>query len=168
MYETVLDGQAFGALEDRRRLCIVGVTRGLFLDLSRLAPENPPTATLASILEDIGPDSPRWRSFAHHVAKQTRDKAAGSNFKLQMLTPDATRVGTMGAGYHKDRLTEPHILHPTDPTKARLLTPVEHARAKTVPPELVAGLSDLMAHQILGTRSSGKPSTRWDATWASR
>ena len=150
VHETVLEGNDFGALEDRARMVILGVSQGLMVRLDDLAPGREREETLAAILEDIGPDSDRWRPFAHHVAKQVRDAAAGSNFKLNMLDPSATKVGTMGAGYHKDRTTEPHLRHPTDPTLARLLTPTEHARAKTIPPELVDGLSPMVAHRILG------------------
>lgn len=150
IHETILDGRAMGALEDRRRLCLIAAAPELMLDLSKLVPTRRPEATLAAILEKVEPDSERWRPFLHHLDKAARDKEAGKGFKFNVVTPEADRVGAMGAGYHKDRTTEPHILHPTDPGLARLLTPVEHARAKTVPPELVEGIAPMLAHRILG------------------
>ncbi len=42
------------------------------------------------------------------------------------------------------------IRHPEKPKKRRLLTPVEHARVKSIPETLVNGLSATVAHQILG------------------
>lgn len=59
------------------------------------------------------------------------------------------RCGTIGRGYQKARSTEPFLKHPTN-GKQRLFTPVEHARVKTIPEQLVAGLSDTTAHEILG------------------
>lgn len=160
IHETILDGRAMGALEDRRRLCLIAAAPELMLDLSKLVPTRKPEATLAAILEKVEPDSERWRPFLHHLDKAARDKEAGKGFKFNVVTPEADRVGAMGAGYHKDRTTEPHILHPTDPGLARLLTPVEHARAKTVPPELVEGIAPMLAHRILGN------SVIWEA-WRS-
>lgn len=48
------------------------------------------------------------------------------------------------------RSTEPFILHPTKPGLSRLLTAREHARVKTIPEEVVAGVSETVAHEILG------------------
>jgi DNA (cytosine-5)-methyltransferase 1 len=150
IHETILDGRAMGSVEDRKRLCLIAAAPELMLDLAKVVPTRRPEATLAAILENVDPDSERWRPFLHHLDKAARDKEAGKGFKFNVVTPDADRIGAMGAGYHKDRTTEPHILHPTDPGLARLLTPVEHARAKTVPPELVEGIAPMLAHRILG------------------
>lgn len=147
--EVTLDGNEFGALEQRKRLCLIGHSKELSIALDRLLPTRTKEKSLAEILETLSPDDPRWRSYAHHLKKAASDAAAGKNFKFNLIDPKAGFVGAMGAGYAKDRQTEPHIKHPTE-EKARLLTPVEHARAKTVPPELVAGVSATLAHKILG------------------
>ena len=147
--EVTLDGNEFGALEQRKRLCLIGHSKELGIALDRLLPTRVKERTLAEILEDLPDDDPRWRSYAHHLKKAASDAAAGKNFKFNLTDPNAGFVGAMGAGYAKDRQTEPHIKHPTQ-EMARLLTVTEHARAKTVPPELVENLSPTLAHQILG------------------
>lgn len=147
--EVTLDGNELGALEQRKRLCLIGHSKELAIALDRLVPTRRKEATLAEIMEHLSPDDPRWRSYANHLRKAESDKAAGKNFKFNLIGPDATTVGAMGAGYSKDRMTEPHIKHPTE-EMSRLLTPVEHARAKAAPPELVEGISASLAHKILG------------------
>lgn len=160
VHETILEGSAFGALEDRRRLCMVAVAPQLEVILDQLMPTRNKEATLGEVLEDISPDSELWRSYSYLVDKAARDAAKGSNFKLNVVGPDATKVGALGAGYHKARQTEPKIAHPTDPNLMRQLTPKEHAAVKTVPHELVDGLGWTLAHTILGN------SVTW-AAWRS-
>lgn len=46
--------------------------------------------------------------------------------------------------------TEPFIKHPKNPDLSRLLTPSEHARVKGIPRKLIDGLSDTIAHEVLG------------------
>lgn len=160
IHETVLEGNDFGALEDRRRLCMIAVSSKLTLDLDALVPTRNKEACLGDVLEDISPDAEIWRSYVYLIQKAERDKAAGKGFKMNLIGPEATRVGTIGAGYWKGRQTEPKVRHPDDPDLMRLLTPGEHAAVKTIPPELVSGLSWTLAHTILGN------SVIWEA-WRS-
>ncbi|EBB4184929.1 DNA cytosine methyltransferase, partial [Salmonella enterica] len=44
----------------------------------------------------------------------------------------------------------PFIVHPEQPELSRIFTPTEHCRVKGIPEELIQGLSDTIAHQILG------------------
>ena len=148
--EGVVDGNALGALEMRRRWCLVATPPGLAPDLSALVPLREREARLGDIMEDVPPDDPSWMGTAHMDAKAERDRAKGSNFSVHHSDPDDARVRTMGGSYWRRQPTTPKIRHPTDPGRARLLTTTEHARAKTVPEGLVAGLSATLAHQILG------------------
>ena len=50
----------------------------------------------------------------------------------------------------KCRSTDPFIKHPGDAELTRLLTVTEHAAVKGAPSELVQGLSDTVAHEVLG------------------
>lgn len=150
VHETIMDGNDMGALEDRRRLCMVGISPQIELALADLVPVRVKEGKLAEILDEVGPDSELWRPFAHLTAKMLRDIEKGNNFRLNIVTPDSEKIGTLGAGYHKVRPTEAKIAHPTDPELIRQLTPAEHARAKTVPPELVRNLTWTLAHTILG------------------
>lgn len=139
------------AIEARPRRVLVATTEGIELDLaSMVAPDREPQ-TVGSILDPVAEDDPRWSAMQYLVDKQERDKADGKGFAMQVITPDATRVGTLGTGYQKCRSTEPKLAHPTDPTLMRLFTPAEHARLKGVPAELIDGVtSKTFAHELLG------------------
>lgn len=150
VHETILDGAEHGALEARKRFCMVAVTEGLEFNWERLRPIRKKEARLGDVLDAIEDTDGMWRTYAYLDKKATRDKAAGKGFKQQLVTPDSTSVGTIGRGYQKGRSTEPFLASPTDPGKKRLLTPKEHARVKTIPEHLVEGLSNTIAHEILG------------------
>ncbi len=149
LHERVIDGM--GALENRQRFVMVALTKGLVdFDIESIVPVRAKEAALRDVLEEVPLDSPRWKSFDYLAAKEERDRANGKGFRRQLLTGDEDQCGTIGRGYAKCRSTEPFLVHPEDPALSRLLTPVEHARVKTIPERLVAGLSDTIAHQILG------------------
>ncbi len=150
--ETVLDGNDYGALEKRKRLCVVATTPGICdqLDFSKLVSMRNKESTLREILEDIPLDSDRWKSYDYLAAKEERDLAAGKGFARQLLTGDESYCGTIGKDYMKGRSTEPFIVHPADSALSRLFTKLEHARVKTIPESVVDGVSETVAHQILG------------------
>lgn len=150
--EVVLDGNDYGSLEKRKRLCVVATTPGICdqLDFSKLVSMRHKENALRDILEDIPLDSDRWKSYDYLAAKEERDLAAGKGFVRQLLTGDEAFCGTIGKDYMKGRSTEPFIIHPTNPDLSRLLTPLEHARVKTIPECVIDGVSDTTAHQILG------------------
>lgn len=156
LFEAVLDGSEFGAIEARKRLCLVAITKGLGGSVEFVFPSASPgvqpgkQATLADVLEDIPLDSDRWKSYDYLAAKEERDIAAGKGFSRQLVRPDARTVGTIGRGYSKARSTEPFLQHPTSPDLSRLFTPVEHARIKGIPEYLVDGLAATTAHEVLG------------------
>lgn len=147
VHDTILENM--GSLEERKRLCMVATTKGIHFDFNNVVPIRQAESTISEILEDIPDDSPRWKDFAYLDEKEKRDKKAGKGFRRQILDGSEDRCGTAGRGYAKARSTEPFLKHPTT-GKQRLFTPVEHARIKTIPEELVAGLSDTVAHEILG------------------
>lgn len=150
LHEQVVEGLAW-SLENRRRWILVALTRGLELDLGQLlqASGDRP-ATLGEVLDEVPLDDPSWRTFAHLAAKERRDLAKGNGFLTQLVTPESTRVPTLRRGYQKGGSTDPRVKHPTRPGYSRLLTPGEHARIKGIPPQLVEGISNKRAHQILG------------------
>lgn len=152
LYEMTVGGNEFGALEDRKRLCILAITKQCPIDVSKLVPIRDKEATLGEVMETIDPDSDAWKSVSYLYDKAERDTAAGKGFKMQQVGPDSEKVGTIGAGYAKIRSTEPMIAHP-DPARkgtVRLLTPAEHAAVKAIPRGLVDGISNTLAHKILG------------------
>ncbi|MDN5872934.1 MAG: DNA cytosine methyltransferase [Sinobacteraceae bacterium] len=149
--ECILEGNAFGVLERRKRLCAVALSKGMkgFV-LDRVMPVKNKEAHMADILDPVTLDSSRWKAFDYLAAKQERDAAAGKGFTRQLLTGAEEGCGTIGKGYAKCRSTEPFIVHPQDPGKSRILTPAEHCRVKGIPASVTDGLSETTAHEILG------------------
>jgi DNA (cytosine-5)-methyltransferase 1 len=147
IHEVDLDGSAW-SLEARNRWVLVAVTRGLDLDLGALVPSRD-HAALGEVL-DRRVAADRWHTFAHLDRKEARDQARGNKFSQRVLTPTATSVPTLRRGYQKGGSTDPRLAHPTRAGYSRLLTPAEHARIKGISPALVDGLSDTVAHQVLG------------------
>jgi DNA (cytosine-5)-methyltransferase 1 len=150
LHEAVLEGADFGALENRVRWVLVAVTHGVEFDFDRLQPTARVVTRLRDVLDDVADDDPRWSEMSHLLAKQERDRSKGSNFKMQVLTEEATSVGTLRKGYHKGGSTDPVLRHPTQEHLMRRLSAAEHARVKGVPDHLIESLSQTQAHQLLG------------------
>lgn len=156
VYETQVSGADFNCLEDRHRMCMVAVTRGMpsapsvpfsFSDL--VFPEKV-ERTLGDIMEPIALDDPRWSPMAGLKDKQTRDAENGNNFKMQVFTARHTSVANHTKGMAKNRSTDPKYQHPENPELLRVPTPIEHARVKDIPEALIEGLCTSTAHELLG------------------
>ena len=158
--EFLLDGQDFGALEKRIRWCMVATTHGVEIDLQDLAPPVRLVRRLAEVLEpDIGPDDPRWSEVQYLKDKEARNAAVGDRFKMQFVDASSTSVPTLRRHYNKGGSSDPRLRHPDPqrPELSRLLTPVEHAGVKGVPPSLIAGLARTTAHELLGQGIAYEP-----------
>lgn len=154
--EYSLNGQDYGAIEDRTRYCLIGLTRGIQWSEQPMVQKAAPPA-LSSVLEPFDTNDPRWSNMAGLKAKEVRDTEAGKGFKMQTYEASANRVGTITKGYAKVRSTDPKLRHPSNPDLLRQFTPVEHARMKQIPPRLVEGLSETVAHEVLGQSIIYKP-----------
>jgi DNA (cytosine-5)-methyltransferase 1 len=151
LHERVLDGCEFGVLEKRERLCVIAISEGVQgFDLDAVHPVRQKESCLGDILEDVAHDSPRWKSYTYLADKEERDKKAGKGFARQLLSEASESCGTIGRGYNKVRSTEPQLVHPTNPDLTRLFTPSEHCRVKGIPESVISGLSDTVAHEVLG------------------
>lgn len=147
----ILKGEDFDCLEHRHRMALLATSRGMKADiLSAIETDGKGELTVGDILEDIPADSDAWSEMRYLKDKETRDRIAGKGFRMQILGPEDTKVGTIGRGYAKIRSTEPKLRHPTDPSLLRQFTPVEHARIKGIPEEMVEGLGITTAHEMLG------------------
>lgn len=146
----VMNGNEFGALENRDRLVCVATTKGLSFDFNEVKPIRDKEDSLSEILEYVPQDSKRWKSYSYLADKEVRDIAAGKGFKRQLLDGSESKCGVSGKGYNKVRSTEVQIVSPFEKDISRLLTPVEHARVKGIPEDLIDGLSDTVAHEVLG------------------
>lgn len=157
VHDLVLKGREFGAIEDRDRFCLVALTRGIEFDVSALEMPVTEAQPLGSVLEPVPCDDPRWSMMVGLKAKQERDVEAGKGFKMQVFDASSHRIGTITKGYAKVRSTDPKIRHPDNPDLLRQITPIEHARVKQIPERLIAGLSDTVAHEVLGQSVVYKP-----------
>lgn len=150
-HERILNGKQWGTLENRDRWCMVAVTQGIEFDFAQLMPPAARTRRLGDALDSsITDDDPRWSRMEGLKAKELRDMAEGKGFRMQVFNEDSEHIGTLTKGYAKVRSTDPKIAHPTNPGMLRQLTSAEHARIKEVPEQLVDGLSETVAHELLG------------------
>lgn len=149
-HERILNGKEWGTLENRDRWVMVAVTHGIEFDFSQLIAPDVKVMRLGDVLDDVDPNDPRWSKMQGLKDKQVRDLAEGKNFKMQVFDADSEHIGTLTKGYAKVRSTDPKIQHPDDPDLLRQLTAAEHARIKQVPEHLIEGLSNTIAHEVLG------------------
>ena len=150
LHETVLNGNAMGALENRDRFVMVAVTKGMDCDLRQIVPVRQKESCLAEILDEVSDLDPVWQNYDYLRIKEINDKASGKGFAMQILDGKASSCGTIGRGYAKIRSTEPRVAHPVNPDLMRQLSVKEHAKVKGIPLFLVEGCSDTVAHEILG------------------
>jgi DNA (cytosine-5)-methyltransferase 1 len=150
LHETIIDGSDWNALEPRKRMLMVAVTKGIDFALEGLEMPAKRTRTLGEILEPIPADDPRWKTMQGLKDKEIRDKAAGKSFAMQIFDETSEKTCTLTAGMTRNRSTDMKIRHPDNPDLLRIPTPQEHASAKQISPHLIEGLSDTVAHQLLG------------------
>ncbi|CAN7525776.1 DNA cytosine methyltransferase [Pseudoxanthomonas sp. LjRoot168] len=150
LHEALFDSTQSGSLENRTRWWLVAISRGLAEGFSMdQVPAYPKQyETLGQALENIGDDDERWRTFDYLVAKAARDKSEGKNFKPNVQNESATSVNGLTRGYARVRQTDVKLGR--EDGMQRLLTPVEHARAKGIPEYLVNGFPVSVAHEALG------------------
>ena len=122
VHETVLEGAMFGALENRKRMCAVAITRGIEFSFDLLEIPAQVERTVGEILDPIGEDDASWSEMAYLKAKEVRDAADGKGFKRQEVLASHTQVPTVTRGYNKRRSTDPMLVHPSRPELIRLFT----------------------------------------------
>lgn len=154
LQERVLNGNEFGALENRDRLCVVAVSNGLegVFDLDAVSPLHVKPGQLSEALDDVPLDSEVWRDYSYLADKEIRDKANGKGFQRQLFSPSDSRISTITKRYYKGGSTDPFILHPHNPLLSRKVTRNEHARFKGISEDFVAGdeVSETVAHEVMG------------------
>lgn len=150
-HEAIIEGRDFGCIENRIRWCMVATTDGLDFDFDQIKPSVKVVRKLDEFIDKtITPDDPRWRAVEYLKEKERRDADKGNSFSMQFVSAESTSVPTLRKGYQKGGSTDPRVRHPDNPELSRLLTATEHARIKGVPESLIEGLSDTIAHQLLG------------------
>jgi DNA (cytosine-5)-methyltransferase 1 len=148
--EKLVEGEDYGAFENRERWIMIATTVGLeeLINLEDIEKhkEMPPVNFYA--IEDQEIDENMWSDYQYLKDKEIRDIAAKKGFRMQLISGDSKSCGVITRGYSKIRSTDP--LRERKDGKLRLFTVSEHAKAKTIPVSVVAGLSNTIAHQVLG------------------
>lgn len=157
VHETIVHSGEWGTLEHRSRMCMVAITRGMSFTFDDLVVPHAGAPMLGEILDPVPLDDPSWSTMDYLFTKAERDAAEGKGFAMQILTEDATKVGTIGKGYYKNRSTEPKLQHPENPKLLRLLSPAEHARCKGISAQMGDGLSSTIAHEMYGQSITPAP-----------
>jgi DNA (cytosine-5)-methyltransferase 1 len=150
VHEAEISGEDWNALEHRKRTVMIAVTKGMSFDFANLERPAKRARTLSEILEPIALDDDRWSQMQGLKEKELRDKANGKSFAMQIFDGASTKIATLTKGISKCRSTDPKIRHPENPDLLRNPTAIEHARAKDVPVSLIDGLSQTLAHELLG------------------
>lgn len=152
LQEAILNGNDFGALENRDRLVMVAVSNGLAVDfdINEIKPLFTKQENIGEILNQKPLEEFSWSEAAGLKKKEKSDIKAGKGFRMQILTEQADKFGTIGKGYQKARSTEPRVQHPTNPDLSRLFEPEEHARGKRIPLDMIKGLSKTVANEVMG------------------
>lgn len=151
--EGVFCGNEFGTLENRSRMCMVAVSKGLNdvapLLLDNVTPFRLKEESLSEVLEDIPLTSSRWKDYQYLIDKEIKDRKKGNGFKRYLYDGSESSVGTIRRLYHKGGSCDQYLTNKVN-NKTRLFSPKEHAKIKAIPVELIDGVSDSVAHQMLG------------------
>ena len=150
LYETIIRGEDWNALEHRERMVLVAVTQGMQFSFVGMSKPSRKERRLGEILEDVAIDSSTWSMMEGLKNKQERDLLAQKGFKMQIFDANSAYIATLTKGMAKNRSTDPKIRHPFDADLLRVPTVIEHVRAKGFPEELVAGLCYTTGHELAG------------------
>lgn len=162
--EYTLSSHDHGSIEDRKRVCVIGISKGirhLLNGLDKIEPRLRKHLPLSTYLDNVPLDSDRWKPYSY----ARNDSREGLNFKGSVITPTNTKIPTLIATYSCAKRGSPLVRHPIRDDLFRLLTPNEHAKIKEAPEEyrneikkIVDGSSHLtnsrgsrsLAHKFLG------------------
>jgi DNA (cytosine-5)-methyltransferase 1 len=164
--EIIINAHDFGEIEARKRTCVVAVSEGLpDLNLSKLMPNKERVDkrnNLSDFLEEIPLDSPLWRKM-DHLKRKTLE--TGHNYKNVLYSGPENLIATITASYAAPKAGTPMIRHPINHELQRQVTPLEHARIRRLPEQLLNDLMEIsngkspmvskigsksLAHRILG------------------
>lgn len=157
VHDATLKSADWNMLEQRDRLCVVAVTRGLQFGFDGLVRPIPAPGRFGDIMDDVALDDACWSPMTYLKAKRRRDAAVGSNFKMTVVGAESVKLATMTKTLWKRQSTGNFVQHPLDPELLRLPTVAEHARAKGVDLDLVRGVGMTFGHEVLGQSISVPP-----------
>ena len=151
----ILNGNKFGCIENRDRMVMIAISKKLneieCFDVDSIIPFKERENSINEILDQsISNTDPRWKSYDYLAKKEVRDLAEKKGFRRDIVDGSECSIGTIRRLYHKAGSCDQFISHPEDNGLTRLFSPVEHARLKGIPEFLIKGVSDTVAHEMLG------------------
>jgi DNA (cytosine-5)-methyltransferase 1 len=149
VFETILDSEQSGCIENRERYWFCAISKGLAFDENMAIPTySPRYENLGQLMEHVEDDSPMWAENIYLREKAIRDEKAGKGFKRQLVNEQTTKVGVINRHYAKRQSTPPMVVRADG--MERLFTVNEHAKIKDCPTSLVANLGLTLGHEGLG------------------
>lgn len=150
IFEIILDESHSDALETRKRYWFVAmsknIAKGFSLDsIEKYIPERKYNK-IGDLLECTGHDFFSTQTFRE---REKKNKESGRSFKCNFVSDDSTFVGVIPRFYAKRQVSNPHYKL-KDLEFVRLFSPVEHARIKGIPEELIKDAVKTTAHEGLG------------------
>lgn len=154
-----VSGKEYGDIENRRRLFVAFVTKGINIDLSfmdELARTN--TTPISELLDDAKEIPEK----AFDIGASLKRKSLETDWNNKVVTSDQVSISTISAGYGKIRMEDPKLL--LDDTNKlgdfRLFSDKEIARFKQLPEGLVDGVKAKKdRYTMLGNGLNGGAST---------
>lgn len=150
LQETVIDSTDWNALEKRKRMFVVAVTKGVNFSFADVMQPEKIVRTLSEILEPMEHDDPRWKTMQGLKDKEVRDAEAGKSFAMQIFDENSSHITTLTKGIQRNRSTDAKIRHPGNDALLRIPTALEHVRAKGISEKFIAGLCEGFAHELAG------------------
>lgn len=151
VYEFILDNTQSGSFENRSRYWFVAIDKNLPEIVPESIPHYPRQFKTFADLERAAPaNDHEWRKPTDaRIQKIARDKEKGNGFSNQeMLHPESTSSPCLRAEYVKAGSTDIRVAG-IDGTY-RMLTAHEHCLMKSAPFSLIDGLTNTLAHYVLG------------------
>ncbi len=151
VYEFLLDNQQSGSFEKRLRYWFVAIDK----NLPEIVPEAiPHYSRKFHTFEELANAAPAndhdWRKPTEkRIDKIARDKEKGNGFSNQpMLYADSTSAPVLRSLYLKSGSTDCRVAGTGE--YYRMLTAHEHCLMKSAPFSLINGLTNTLAHEVLG------------------
>lgn len=151
IFETIMGQEEGACIEKRVRYWFVAVTKELahlfsIQDIQEYIPERK-YKTVGCIVEEK--DDHNFFSSDAFLKRERDNAKKGRGFKCNFINLEDSSFGVIPKSYSKRQVSNPHLQH-SENSDVRLFTPVESARAKGIPEELIEGISATTAHEGLG------------------
>ena len=169
-HETILRARDFGCMENRKRMAMVFMTKGISLDLTALDNYHTPvTTTLADIIEhDSAPAVPDglhiperqrngWYLKERLLEREQEAIAKGKGHRARIITKADDKVSTILSSYSKGVRLDESVVESLCGKWLRLLTPKEHAQIKGLPVNIISESTKTTAHRLLGNSITVAP-----------